>query len=305
MTFSLSQEHILALAPDELSKKNGRGLARLDKWYALECNDRAAWGECQGSGKNRYQTLVEFNQLKSNCSCPSRKVPCKHALGLLLLMASQPQSFAQAAPPLWVEEWLASQRDRTFGKPTGQVMDPEAQAKRAQARQEKVNAGVAELELWLRDLMRQGFATAQVKSYRFWDEMGARLVDAQASGLARSVREMAGVPHTGALWAEGLLAQVGKLWLLLEGYKRLEDLPEGMQADIRSLVGWTQNQEELLQRSGVRDRWLVVGQHQEEDIQGQYKIQRTWLVGDRTGSSALLLDFAYGNNPLDASLDPG
>ncbi|MFC6802547.1 SWIM zinc finger family protein [Deinococcus caeni] len=33
------------------------------------------------------------------CSCPSRKLPCKHALALLLLHATHADSFGQAAPP--------------------------------------------------------------------------------------------------------------------------------------------------------------------------------------------------------------
>ena len=41
------------------------------------------------------------------CSCPSRKFPCKHGLGLLLLLADQPALFKQQEPPAWVADWLA------------------------------------------------------------------------------------------------------------------------------------------------------------------------------------------------------
>jgi len=36
------------------------------------------------------------------------------------------------------------------------------------------------LELWLRDLVRQGLAAAPGQPYSFWDAVAARLVDAQA-----------------------------------------------------------------------------------------------------------------------------
>lgn len=63
--------------------------------------------------------------------------------------------------------------------------------------------------------------------------------DAQAPGVARQLREMASIPHSGAGWQERLLEKLGRLYLLLEGFKRLDTLPSATQADIKTLVGWT------------------------------------------------------------------
>jgi hypothetical protein len=44
------------------------------------------FGECKGSGKNPYNCSVDFINEGSpvaRCSCPSRQIPCKHAVGLL------------------------------------------------------------------------------------------------------------------------------------------------------------------------------------------------------------------------------
>ena len=56
------------------------------------------WGLCAGSGKNPYQTIVDLSGPAYKCSCPSRKFPCKHALGLLLNWAngSVPEESAPA-----------------------------------------------------------------------------------------------------------------------------------------------------------------------------------------------------------------
>lgn len=89
-----TQEQILALAPDANSAKNGKALATSSKWSFLGCNDKAVWGECQGSGKKPYQTQIDLTQLAFKCSCPSRKFPCKHGIGMFLLfsLARSPQS---------------------------------------------------------------------------------------------------------------------------------------------------------------------------------------------------------------------
>ncbi len=101
-------EQIIALAPDASSAKAGRELASPRKWASLGCQgERAAWGECQGSAKEPYQAIVDLSEPAFRCSCPSRKFPCKHALGLFLLLASQPAAFTQQACPGWVSEWLA------------------------------------------------------------------------------------------------------------------------------------------------------------------------------------------------------
>jgi hypothetical protein len=101
-----SPEQIIALAPDAPSARAGRSLATLSKWVTRGRDERALWGECQGSGKEPYRTQIDLAELAFRCSCPSRKFPCKHALGLLLLFASQPAAFAEGERPGWVVEWL-------------------------------------------------------------------------------------------------------------------------------------------------------------------------------------------------------
>ncbi|MBW4639863.1 MAG: SWIM zinc finger family protein [Gloeocapsa sp. UFS-A4-WI-NPMV-4B04] len=84
---------ILALAPDASSAKNGKTLATLRKWVSLGQNEQVIWGECQGSGKTPYQTQIDLTEIAFKCSCPSRKFPCKHGLGLLLLRSNEPAAF--------------------------------------------------------------------------------------------------------------------------------------------------------------------------------------------------------------------
>lgn len=306
-------EQVVALAPDEASVKAARGLTHPGKWATLGQNDRACWGECRGSGSQPYQVGVEASEPAFKCTCPSRKFPCKHALGLLLLVAAQPVAVPAGEPPAWLGEWLAKREQTALRKASRTVdteLDPEQQAKRAAARdkrgaerQRKVEAGLEELERWLRDLVRQGLAHAQKQPARYWDTMAACLVDAQAPGLARWLREMASIPASGEGWSERLLARLGLLQLLLESYRRLDSLPEPLQADIRSAIGWTWQETDLPADAWVRDRWLLLGQRTYEE--DRLRVRRSWLWGRDSGRWALVLDFAYQNQPLPVIGAPG
>jgi hypothetical protein len=311
----LTADQIMALAPDPASAKAGQGLASPRKWASLGWSERAAWGECQGSGREPYRTQVDLDEPAFRCSCPSRKFPCKHGLGLMLMLASQPAAFTQGAPPPWVAEWLAKrdqsaqqraskhERAAAPADPGAQKQRAAAQARTVAAREAKVAAGVEELGRWLRDLVRQGLASAQGRPHSSWESIAARMVDAQAPGLARMVRDLAGVPSSGAGWQERLLERLARLFLLLEGYRRLDTLPPEEQADIRAAVGWALNQDELLATAGIRDRWLVVGQHVEDE--DHLRVLRTWLWGANSARPALALAFAAPGQPLDRSLAPG
>ncbi len=314
MTLVWSSEQILALAPDAGSVKNGKALATASKWQNLGGTDKVLWGECQGSGKNPYQAQIDLSEPAFRCSCPSRKFPCKHGLGLFLLNASQAQLFTQDTPPAWVQEWLDKRSQTAEKKEEKQKapVDLVAQAKRQQKRSDKVSAGIADLELWLQDLLSRGLADAQSQPYGFWDGMAARLVDAQAPGLARRVRDLTGIANSGqANWASELLMALSKIHLIIQGYQRLDGLEPGMAAEVRSQIGWTTSQDELmgLYHQGAaatqQDNWLVMGKSLTEEAVSNLQTQRVWLRGQTSGKLGLILNFAPRNQPLDVSWVPG
>ncbi len=311
-------EQVLNLAPDAASAKAGQALANARKWHGCGANEQAAWGLCHGSGKDPYQTQISWAQIELaepafKCSCPSRKFPCKHGLGLLLLLTTQADLFKEKTTPDWVNEWLAHRAQRSeqkavkaeaaAEKPPNDLKDEKAQAKRVEAREKKVAEGLADLQLWLNDLVRHGLAHAQTQPYSYWERPAARLVDAQAAGLARLVRELAGLPSSGADWQSRMLARLGSLQLALDGYQRIDTLPLVMQSDLRQLIGWTINQDELLAQNGTRDLWLVIARRVETE--DRLRVQRSWLWGLQTNTPALILHFAHSTQPLDISLVPG
>lgn len=296
------------LAPDEASLKAAKGLTHPGKWTHTGYTERAVWGECQGSGDKPYQTRIDLNGPAFKCSCPSRKFPCKHSLALLLLYADRPKLFTQGSLPGWVDDWIngrdaQAQKKAKEPKTAEAPPDPEAQAKRIAQRQEKIVNGIDELSVWLCDLLRQGLAWAHSQPTSYWNNMAARLVDAQAAGLANRVKKMGETALSGQNWQDRLLLQAAKLFLLVEAYRRLDHLDENLKQDVRSQVGWTVSKEQLLEQEAVRDRWFVLSQQIEQ--QESLEVQRTWLWGQRTGRYALILDFAAANAVLDKSLLTG
>ena len=305
----LTLEQIITLAPDPSSAKAARELATARKWLSPGQNGTAAWGEFQGSGKKPYQTCINLKETTFKCSCPSRKFPCKHALGLFLLLAAQPEIFSGKEPPDWVSEWLEKRSQRNekavFSAEKKKKNSSQTRARREQKREERVRLGLDDLELWLADLMRQGLNNVQTQPQAFWETPASRLVDAQAPGLARRLRGMAIIPGSGEGWQSRLLEQAAELYLLLESYRRLEDLPQPMQEDIRTQIGWTQKREELLQMDGIKDTWMVLGKNLTEERLGNLgrssfiRIQRIWLLGKISRQPALILNFAAPGQVLE------
>jgi hypothetical protein len=318
---ALTVEQVLALAPDAGAAAAGRKLATTKPWHGLGRSERAIWGDCQGSAL--YHVRVDLTDLTTHCTCPSRKVPCKHGLGMLLLAASTPGAFEAAAEPEAVAEWLAKRaattarsEARAAARATTapaaadapdaleRAPDPEPQAKRAEQRLARVQKGVEALDLWMNDLVRSGIAGLEAQPPSLWEQQAARLVDAQAPGLASRVRRLAHLPGRGAQWPARMLHELGRIALLTHAFRRLGALSPGLQADVRQLVGWTVSQEELA-ASGevVEDDWVLVGQWVDDDE--RLRAQRNWYIGVRTGRRALVLQFAAGSAPFGETHTPG
>ena len=326
-----SADSVLALAPDDSSRRAAATLARPGQWTggAGAAGD-LVWGLCAGSAKHPYQVIIDLADPAFKCSCPSRKFPCKHALALLLLWSAgtvpdqlEPADYArtwQQARQSKAERSRAAARTEAADSP-GAADSPAspgedaeasggskaAAAKRAAERARRVTDGLADLREWLRDQVRAGLAgsgpagagTGQA------DLMAARMVDAQAPGVAAALRGLAGTAAKGG--PGGLLAEYALLHLLIRAHERLDHLPEGLEAVVRSRVGYPVSKGDVLARPAVTDHWLVVTVRELTD--GTVPGRRIWLRGRQTRQWAMLLTFAAPNGAWQdlstARLRPG
>lgn len=306
---TLTSDQIDALAPDASSVAAGRKLAKPATWSGLgQCSD-ALWGECRGSSV--YQVQVDLSGMAYKCSCPSRKLPCKHVLGLLYMAASVPEALPIGGMPERVSEWLEKRRvrleqkaEKAERKTETAPVDAEAQAARREKREQRVGEGLELLSLWLEDIVRTGIASLAEKGPSFFTDQAARLVDAQAPALASRLRAIGEQVASGPDWPERVLADLGRVSLLLEAWRRLDVLPPALRADVRSRIGWSSGQDEVLaDGERVRDIWLVAGQSIEQEE--RLRVQRTWLWGASTGRAALDLQFSAAGQPFGQLLALG
>ncbi|MEU6881296.1 SWIM zinc finger family protein [Streptomyces sp. NPDC046712] len=299
-------DQVLALAPDDASRKAGSKLGTAGPWSgAGSSGEGAVWGLCKGSGSKPYHTVVDTTGPAYSCSCPSRKFPCKHALGLLLLWAEGGGDFEAGDAPGWAERWLKGRRARAEAARAGAdgsgrtPADPEAVRRRAERRAARITAGAEELEQRLADLLRGGLASAEQAGYGLWEETAARMVDAQAPGLAGRVRELGAIPGSGPGWPVRLLEECALTHLLDRAWLSVDRLPGPLAATVRTRVGLTAPAE----GASVRDRWLVLAQYDSTD--GKLTTRRIWLHGRKTGRTALLLSFGAAGRAPELSLPVG
>lgn len=207
-------------------------------------------GSVQGERQEAVSDGDRYERAAYKCSCPSRKFPCKHALGLLLLWAAEGVSAVRTVAdvgdgqaPDWAEEWLGGRRKRSEERKekakdeAAGPADPEAARRRAERRAARITGGARELEQRLTDLLRGGLAAVEQSGYGLWEETAARMVDAQAPGLAARVRELGSIPGSGAGWPVRLLEESALLHLLDLGWLGIDRLPAPLATTVRTRVG--------------------------------------------------------------------
>lgn len=323
----MTEQAVLALAPDASSAKAARGLLGPSQWPRLGVDDAAVWGECKGSGAKPYQTQVDRSGPAFKCSCPSRKFPCKHGLALLLLHVQDSSRFNDAARPEWVSAWLDGRRERSekqerkdeaqtqkiaearaaveaaalAGEAPAEAVLPDLAARQAR-RWKRIDAGLQDLVRWMSDQMSAGLATrTDTTAVAAWRALGTRMVDAQAPALATWLNGAADELADGAPSAGALLARLGRLQLLIEAVQRREGLSAATRADVRATLGWPLERDEVLvQGERLDDVWTVLGQLAEER-EGRLVERRVWLHGLHSGRRALLLDFSHGTAGFDTA----
>ncbi len=288
----LDTQAVLQLAPDPQVASAGQKLAASGVWSGLGTDGRAIWGECKGSAV--YRVRVDLTDYTANCSCPSRKFPCKHGLGLMLLCARSMPSKAETPP--WVMEWL-EKRDKRAAKTGASEGEPSVaprpkrrvSAKAVENRRAEMLAGIEQLEQWIDDLVDRGVANASTLEKEL-QERAKRLVDAKAGGLARLVADAANC-YDGESEPERATFGVAQAAMVADCFRRIDQLvPEDAQS-INALMGVPVSEATVLD-SGERksDDWLVLATASswEESLEQH----RYWLLGLESGRYAMMLQYS-------------
>lgn len=330
---ALSLNKIEALAPDQASLSAARKLLKPALWSGLSADSSGlVWGECQGSGATPYRVAISEPDAGSKCTCPSRKLPCKHALGLMWLRADGKIPFAVGTAPGWVEDWTRRRRNtspqngETAGSSRGKSIalaagdeavepDPKAEARAAAARErtrkdreEAIAAGLDDLDQWITDQVEVGLAGFSTHAGKACRLIAQRMVDAKAPGLAARLEILpsrlyalpeAQRPHIA-------VRELGQLHLIAQAYRIQETLSADLREDVRRTVGWSSTREALMSDQAalrVSGSWRVVGTLSEVQPDRLRRFE-TWFLRESVDEDphfAVLIDFVPVASGIDRS----
>src|SRR5258705_13589037 len=248
--------------------------------------------------------MADLRDLGNKCTCPSRKFPCKHVLGLLWLKAEAVVPFAPADTPAWVSDWLGRRRAGA-GTPkappstvpaadkdlrAAQQAEPElvedpketarreaAAAKRSEDTERAILDALDALEQWIGDQLRMGLSAFVDDVTGGCRRIAARLVAGKAAVLAGRIDELPGrllaLPPGDR--ARGAVVELGKLVLLARAFRATP-----RDAEIRRAVAASETRESVLSNPEtlrVNARWEVLAE-QVQTRRGGLVSQTTWLV---------------------------
>lgn len=104
----IREAEVARRASDARSMTAARAIATPEKWLLLgrDPDGDRFWGEFEG--QDHYYVLARVGSPETSCSCASPRDPCKHALALLLLAATNHPFDTRPVPP----ELVRQTRDR-------------------------------------------------------------------------------------------------------------------------------------------------------------------------------------------------
>jgi len=309
MPLSFDASRIQGLAPDKPSLDAGRKLSAGRNWVlsAATADGAYAWGECMGSGSSPYRVCLDAADGGSKCSCPSRKFPCKHAIGLMFRVSANPADFTVADLPDWIAQWVSRRRGPATAQeagvpaakapirsahaaePEAAPVDPEQDAKAAAARErnraareESIAEGLDGLDQWILDRLERGLASFEATAEADCNLISRRLADAKAGALSQRVLEMRARYFSIQRERRNdfVLRELGTLHLLASAYRRQDAIAPGLREDVRRAVGWNVQKADLLadpKAPRVPGSWVVAGVTSALQADGLRRIE-TWFA---------------------------
>lgn len=322
-------EQVEAIAPSPRSYRAALALSEPVRWSRTGASGSGVWGHCDGSSGEPYEVVVDHVAVRTRCSCPSRRQPCKHALGLLLAWSRG--DVPDVEPPVAVARWLdrspspSSDAGTNAGTDTGietdtgtegaagsdtgdrsprpPAPDPSDRTRGRDERIAQLTDGLRAFDTWLADRLRLGLADPSVADPDAWEQAAARLVDAGARSLANRVRRVARSMSAGPTHLATVVAEIGRLHALTQAALRLPSLPVGLADAVATATGWQVRQADVLAGVPEPDTWFVVGRN--DTREDRIEVRRWWLRGVRTRRWAMVLSFAAHGDGLEEPFEVG
>ena len=300
MAGSDAGEELLRLAPDAASLTRARKLFFSKRWTTLAGDGHWLWGTYREGNDSETRTALRLDPVRFICTCREPNRPCRHGLALVLLFRNAAERWTVASD---YPDWLQKAIDRGERQPPAPP-DRDAATARRLERLQRMQGGMTELEQRLEDILRRGLAEINQLGPDYWAGFAARLVDAQLPAPARRLRRISDyLEREPATAHEYILRELGQLYLLLRAWRKRDRLSPARQAELLATLGVNTKKEAVMAQRPVVDHWLVLGSTEGSEERLRYR--RAWLRGEKTGRYALLLDFAFGDQPFERTWPVG
>lgn len=319
--------HVIKLASAAGDMVTARALQLSQHWNYISHDGYCIWAEYHESDKKHYQIKIDMIQVQAeqqgfSCTCNRHRPPCEHVLSVLLTVLENPDQYFVAQAP---EEILStfdrrSRRVRSRLEKRQKVADiadaaletedesPVANGgePNQQGRLDKMQAGIHELDTWLKNLVRQGLGHVSVRDATYWETIINRMIDAFMPGLAQKLREISKIPETNEDdWIEPLLAELGTLYLLVDSFKRYDDMPFATQLDIRESLGWPLK---VIAPDAaaemVRDTWILLGRRDIKHNRNSW-LRRSWFYGRTSQRMAVTKEYVFDPALFEVNIPGG
>ncbi len=293
---TLTPEVIEQVAPDSSALQAGRGLKNKMAQLGISADGTWLLGACQGSAKTPYQVSVDLANPSAplgRCNCPSRKFPCKHALGLMFAYLDKPDKFAAREPPAELLAKREKQVQRAEkakdkdGAPAGpRKVNLAAQAKKAKTQRE----GLDLLEKLLTDLISGGQWFEKSRLTRL-ENQSKQMSDHYLPGAMVGLRRLALAGRESAISEEERVALgselIGRLWAMVQkGRDYLDNKLTGGEAQgeadavMEEVLGKAWQLSELREKGYFREglNFLELAWEKWDDAGRQERIEMAHLI---------------------------
>ncbi|WP_293745430.1 SWIM zinc finger family protein, partial [uncultured Acinetobacter sp.] len=296
MLLTIQSDQVEQIIPDASSAKSAKKLAKFEAWNNISgSTDQWIWGEIQGSAI--YQSAVFLPELKCECSCPSFKRPCKHALALLFVYTEYQDKFTvqsdEESIPDRVQKWR-DKKTKTLEKKENKIdkpIDEEARAKRQLAREKKMDAGIEALQTWLNDVVTMGLGRLRQQQHEKFRDIQSRLVDAQVAGLVSYLDEFSSALYQ-SNWQMQSSFWLAKLQIAVHLWQNRQQLqPPELCEEVKQLFGVNLPTDAWDQIAVQSLNVYALGQVTQELVNTRGRYRRQWLWDSQNLRDYLLLDF--------------
>ncbi|MCE1272822.1 MAG: SWIM zinc finger domain-containing protein [Acinetobacter sp.] len=295
MLLTIQSDQVEQIIPDASSVKSAKKLAKFEAWNNISgSTDQWIWGEIQGSAI--YQSAVFLPELKCECSCPSFKRPCKHALALLFVYTEYQDKFTvqsdEQSIPDRVQKWR-DKKTKTLEKKENKIdkpIDEEARAKRQLAREKKMDAGIEALQTWLNDVVTMGLGRLRQQQHEKFRDIQSRLVDAQVAGLVSYLDEFSSALYQ-SNWQMQSSFWLAKLQTAVHLWQNRQQLKPELYEELKQLFGVNLPTDAWDNISAQILHIYALGQVTQELVNTRGRYRRQWLWDSQNLRDYLLLDF--------------